>query len=108
MTSNAKQAPQGSGARKQARATLTFAQFEALCDDPARDLACGRNVRAILTYRAEQGFFLAAEDGPITHDVTEANGERVRFRTIEQAFARLCNVSGLSPDIGLVLLRDAR
>jgi hypothetical protein len=109
MTSIAKPTPQGRRAGKRDRAALTFTQFEALCDDPARDRMPTRgNVRAVLAFDPRDGFLLSAQDGSVVHEVTEPNGEPVRFRTIEQALARLGNVSGLSPEIGLVMLREAR
>jgi hypothetical protein len=83
--------------------SITFAQLLELCDDPARDLAGGVNVRALLTLEPEQGFFLSAEDGETVYQVTDDAGIRVRFRTIEAALGRLQEVSGLRSDIGVFI-----
>lgn len=81
--------------------SLTFAHFEDLCDDPARDQPGGANIYAILTYVPEKGFSLSALDGDNTHEITDGVGRRIRFRTIEAAVAALQNVPGLSPEIWL-------
>lgn len=80
---------------------ITLGQLEQLCDDPARDLPGGVNMRAILSYEADKGFFLSAQDAEAVYQVTDDEGKQVRFRTIEAALAVLQEVSGLSPDIGL-------
>ena len=43
--------------------SLSFAHLAQLCDDPARDLPGGVDVRAVLTLEPEEGFFLSARDG---------------------------------------------
>lgn len=83
--------------------SITLAQLRDLADDPARDLPGGVNVRALLTLEPDLGFFLSAEDGGTVYQVTDEDGERVRFRTIEAALARLQDVSGLRADIGVFI-----
>lgn len=86
---------------------MTFTQFEEPCDDPARDLLPGgRNVRAILTFEPDRGFVLSAQDGGQVYQITDKTGQPMEFRAIEIALARLRNVSGLSPDIGLLQSKD--
>jgi hypothetical protein len=87
---------------------LTLAELEALCDDPARDQPGGANVRAILTFVPEKGFFLSAQDGGRTHVVTDDAGKQIRFRTIEGAMSVVRNMAGLSEEIGLVQAKSWR
>lgn len=82
--------------------SLSLSRLEELCDDPARDLPGGANVRAVLTLEPEVGFFLSAQDGDQVYLITDEAGRRTKFRTIELALAKLQNLSGLSPDIGLL------
>lgn len=81
--------------------SVTLSRLEELCDDPARDLPGGTNVRALLSYFPEQGFYLSAQDGEMVYRVTDDAGKQIRFRTIEAAIAMLQNVAGLSSDVGL-------
>ena len=88
--------------------SLSLAEFEELCDDPARDMPGGVNVRAVLMLDPEEGFYLSAHDGEKTYLIDEPSGKRIKFRTIESALALLQNISGLSPDIGLLQASPAR
>jgi hypothetical protein len=81
---------------------ISLAELEALCDDPQRDLAGGVNVRAVLTFVSEKGFYLAAHDGNVVHQVVDGGGNPLRFRTIEAALEALQHLPGLDADIGLV------
>jgi hypothetical protein len=88
----------------QAGKSITFREFEALCDDPARDDIAGMgDVRALLHYDQATGFELSALDGETEHEVVDEHGRRVSFRTIEQALSILQRVSGLSGDISIRL-----
>ena len=87
---------------------MSLAELEDLCDDPARDLPGGTNVRAVLTLDPDEGFYLAAQDGDRIYLITDSDGRRARFRTIEIALATLQNLSGLNPDIGLLQLARRR
>jgi len=81
---------------------LALWELEALCDDPMRDLPAGVDVRAVLAYEPEEGFYLSALDGNVLHEVVDNTGKCIRFRTIEAALAVLQRVAGLSPLITLV------
>ncbi len=83
-------------------ASITLAQLQELCDDPARDLPGGENVRAMLTFDLEAGFYLSAQDGRAMHQVIDAEGNQVRFRTIEGAMSVLQSIAGLNLDILLL------
>jgi hypothetical protein len=87
---------------------LTLTQLEALCDDPARDQPGGANVRAILTFVPEKGFFLSAKDGDATHAVNDDRGRQIRFRTIEGAMSVLQTMAGLSEEITLLQAKSWR
>lgn len=87
---------------------LTLTQLEALCDDPARDQPGGANVRAILTFVPEKGFFLSAKDGHATHVVTDERSRQIRFRTIEGAMSVLQSMAGLSEEITLLQAKSWR
>lgn len=87
---------------------ISLAELEELCDDPARDLPGGIDVRAVLTLEPEEGFYLSAQDGDSVYLIANAQGKRVRFRTIEGALAVLQSVAGLSPDIGLLQAASRR
>lgn len=65
--------------------TLTIEQLADMRDDPKRDEPGGTEIRAILTYDADNGFFLSAQDGGLVYSIRESNGDPVKFRTIEQA-----------------------
>jgi hypothetical protein len=82
--------------------SMSLSELEELCDDPARDLPGGVNVRAVLTLEPEEGFFLAALDRDSVYLITNAKGGRLKFRTIEVALSVLQGVAGLSPDITLL------
>ena len=82
--------------------SMSLAHLAQLCDDPARDLPGGVDVRAVLTLEPEEGFFLSARDGDTVYLITDDHGRRTKFRTIELALTVLHNVSGLSPDISLL------
>lgn len=89
------------GAKSAGAKSLTLVELADLCDDPARDLPGGVNVRALLSYVAEDGFYLSAQDGEVLHQVIDEAGKPVRFRTIEAAMTMLQTVPGLQTDIGL-------
>lgn len=80
---------------------LTLAQLEALSDDPARDQPGGVNVRALLTFNAEDGYFLSAKDGNTIYQVVDDAGNQVRYRTMEDAIYHLHDISGLDPEISV-------
>jgi hypothetical protein len=100
MVNTTKTKQQG-GAGSTGGKSLTMSEFEQLCDDPARDLPGGTNMRAVLALVPERGFFLSAQDGDEMYQVTDDAGKPMKFRTIEGALAALQNISGLSPDIGV-------
>jgi hypothetical protein len=88
--------------------SLSLSELEELCDDPARDLPGGVNVRAVLTLEPEEGFYLAAQDGDRVYLIINPRGARLKFRTIEAALSVLQSVAGLSPDIGLLQATSRR
>jgi hypothetical protein len=81
---------------------MTLSELADVCDDPARDLPGGQDVRAILTLDPDEGFFLSALDGPLIYLIVDDRGRRKKFRTVELALAVLQDLSGLNPDIGLL------
>ena len=99
LTGTTRTEPQGTGT--DGGKGITLGQLEQLCDDPARDLPGGVNVRSILSYEADKGFFLSAQDGELVYLVTDDEGKQVRFRTIEAALVVLQVVSSVSLDIGV-------
>ena len=42
---------------------MTMQELEQLCDDPAREKPGGVNVRALLNFEPDIGFYLQARDG---------------------------------------------
>jgi hypothetical protein len=88
--------------------SMSLTELEEMCDDPARDLPGGSDVRAILTLEPDEGFFLSARDGEAVYVITDNKGKRMKFRTIEIALGILQNVSGLSPDISLLQTNSRR
>lgn len=81
---------------------ITLEELADLCDDPARDTPGGVEVRAILTYDAENGFFLSAQDGDRILCVQDDDERPVKYRTIEQAIEVLQDVPYLASDVRLV------
>lgn len=79
----------------------TLDQLADLCDDPRRAEPGGTEIRAILTYDADNGFFLSAQDGDRIFSIHDKNGEPVKYRTIEQAIYGLQDVLYLCNDVRL-------
>ncbi len=82
--------------------SLKLAEFEAMCDDPARDAPGGVNMQAVLIFVPERGFFLSAQDGQERLVVTDSEGKQIRFRTIEGAMSVLRGMHGLAGEIILI------
>lgn len=86
--------------------TVTWRQFEQICDDPSRDEPGNRNVRAVLVLHPDVGFELWAEDAHAAYRVTDDGGVLLRFRTIEEALRVVTSLAGLDPEIGLFVAEN--
>lgn len=94
--------------KDQTAKVISFKQFEELCDDPARDIEPhGLNVRAILQFEPDKGFYLYALDGQTLYQIHNDRQRPLKYRTIEAAMKSLQSVSGLSQEIGLRLPRPS-
>ncbi len=87
---------------------ITLDELANLCNDPARARPGGVEVRAILTYDAENGFLLSAQDGDRILCVQDADRRPVKYRTIEQAIEVLQDVAYLASEVRLNISASSR
>ena len=81
--------------------SLTLEDLASLCDEPRRNKPGSNEVRAILAFDKERGFFLYAQDEDVIYVIQDDKGKPVLFRTIEQAIDELKEIPYLSPDVCL-------
>lgn len=81
--------------------SLTLEDLANLCDEPRRNKPGSNEVRAILAFDKDRGFFLHAQDDEVIYVIQDDKGKQVLFRTIEQAIEELQEIPYLSPDVCL-------